>query len=223
MHFRTPHYLVSAEEQAASPWGVSRIISYTRCHCDSFDLHGRLHSLSSRFFFLRPHTVIFINITLSKHQSQTAVSLLFNIQLYQTVIIKWIFSYHPKSRIFAAVPNNWAKCLADQLGDDCDNWWLNTYWSILDERTEGNSTVKPFVEDRHKVLHVWKEELNVTSTSLYLTIVLPSTKQTNLKLENCPVTGTYYDHRAKRSVSVLYSYSSKVEATRGLAEMKTFC
>lgn len=42
--------------------------------------------------------VIFINITFSKHQSQTAVSLLFNIQLYQAVIIKWIFVLPPKEQ-----------------------------------------------------------------------------------------------------------------------------
>lgn len=61
------------------------------------------------------------------------------------------------------------------------------------------------------------------STSLYLTIALQSSKQTNLKLENSPVTGTYDDHVAKRSVSVLYSDSFKVERTTGLAEMRTFC
>lgn len=109
-------------------------------------------TLSSRFFFFCPHTVIFINITLSKHQSQTVVSLLFNIQLCQTVIIKWIFVLPPKEpRPFLQSPttelNVWltnflmaAMFIGSRLTKYFDyrliyqsiNWWIHRMKLICD-------------------------------------------------------------------------------------------
>lgn len=181
------------------------------CHCDSF-FHS-IRSLSSRFFFFCPHTVIFINITLSKHQSQTVVSLLFNIQLYQTVIIKWIFVLPPKEqRPFLQSPTT------------KQNVWLTNL--LMTAMFIGSRLTYQYLMKAQKklncdILGTYENNNSSGDQQVYPTIALPSSKQTNLKIENCLVTRTYYDHVAKRSLCVFKWDLFKVERRGSLNQLSS--
>lgn len=60
--------------------------------------------------------------------------------------------------------------------------------------------------------NVWRDQYVFMSHQLFSF----SPALANLKLENSPVTGTCYEHRAERSPSEVFSDLFKVGGTRGL-------